>query len=307
MPFCGHAGFHAVHGFDREDRKPLLGRIGIDGDKSLWSICSNCGFLFQNPRPSPEKIIEIYESGLYREKKIYPDSFFKTKYERPLAHLDWASAKGLFLKDGRILDVGAGHGGAVKAFSDRGCDSAGIELDRNLCEEAKSRFGVNLIQCGIMEYEGEAGSFDMIYSSHVHEHLDDFQSANMKLAGLLKPGGHMLCVLPTCRMAGRNGRGFINAMHNSIFTKTSLWNMFVNCGLEPVSFKYPLSPLAELWGLARKPLDGSKVSSSMKKDSPLFVKYELMVSPPSFDFIYALRRYAVLAKRFLMGEIGNGS
>lgn len=283
-PICSCESLHSQQGFDIKPGPDVFRALGLGGEKSRWSICKRCAFLFQNPRPSFEAILTLYESGLYRQNRQYTEQFFQNRYERPLHHLHWAAELTGGRVTGKVLDIGAGHGGAVKAFIDSGIDASGLELDPNLVASAKKRFSVNLETTSIEEADYSPGTFDLIYSSHVHEHFDDFEAINRKLVTWLKPGGLFLCVLPTFRYAGTNGRGFINVFHNSMFTATSLHNMFIQCGLTPLQCRYPFHrSLPEVWGLARKE-DG--ILPDYRKDNWRWTSIELTAMPHIWEGYY---------------------
>jgi SAM-dependent methyltransferase len=301
-PICNHDEFYSLSGFDYKPGPEIYKFLGLIETKSIWSICKKCGFLFQNPRPSTEAIISLYEAGLYRLERNYDEGFFRSRYEIPRRHLAWAKQKET-LPNRNVLDIGAGFGGAVKAFIDKGFAAKGVELDPNLCAAAKNRFDVELINSDIMGCNFPAESFGMIYSAHVHEHFDDFDRVNKRLVSWLDPGGYLLCILPTYRCAAKNGQGFINVFHNSIFTKTSLKNMFLKCGLLPVSFRYPMAPsYAEVWGLARKPWPTEKpldFHGNFSKEIWRFVSVEIQHGPPLFELLYRLATLSAIFPRLL--------
>jgi SAM-dependent methyltransferase len=288
-PICDHPEFFALEGYDYKPGPKVYEYLGIAGNKSYWSVCESCGFIFQNPRPEPRSILSLYQSGLYRKNKHYTEEFFKTRYSRPLRHLAWATKSNVSLPKETILDIGAGFGGAVRAFRDKGFAAVGVELDPEICSIGEERFDIELINSDILDCDFPKSFFGMIYSAHAHEHFDDLDVVNRKLASWLAPGGYLLCVLPTYRLSARNGQGFINVFHNSIFTKTSLYNMFVKCGLHPKAFRYPLRhSLAEVWGLARKADGSSLPHKNLRRDNWKFVVWEVQNAPRIFEFLYKI-------------------
>ncbi len=56
---------------------------------------------------------------------------------------------------------------------------------------------VDLISCSAENLPFEDNSFDMVYSSHVLEHIPDQQMALKEIYRVLKPGGIHFCVVPT--------------------------------------------------------------------------------------------------------------
>lgn len=287
-PLCGYASFWEIKDFDFKDRSEIFDFLDFPNRFSYWSICKQCGLLFQNPRAEPEKIIEVYQSGIYRQGKEYKESFFTDRMEKPQLHLKWALKNGLSnaRKPVSSLDVGAGHGGAVKAFKDMGYNASGLEIDPSLCETAKERYEVELINSDFMTYDFPGNSFDIVYSSHVHEHLDDFRKVNQKIYSILKPGGFFICVVPTYKFAPSLARGFINVLHNTIFTDVSLRNMFVVDRFSVESIHIPIRRnISEVWGLARK-LPGENGYRTLRKTSINKVKFDLYVLPHFFNAVY---------------------
>ncbi|MBN1256394.1 MAG: class I SAM-dependent methyltransferase, partial [Planctomycetes bacterium] len=202
-------------------------------------------------------------------------------------HLQWCLRYLSYGKGAKILDIGAGHGGAVKAFRDLGFSAEGLELDPNLCAAAKDRFGVTLTPVDVMAADIPAQSNDLIYSSHVHEHFDNWQEVNQRLWTWLKPGGCLLVVVPTYRLSALNGRGFINVFHNSIFTRTSLDNMFKLGGFIPQAFHYPKShSKAEVWGLAVK--GGPPEKHPLSRDNAYLIWLELYCGTIVIEAIYRI-------------------
>ena len=299
---CGSNRFLSIEGFDYKPGPEVFEFLGLSGRKSRWSICKSCGFLFQNPRAMPNKILEVYSSGLYRQNRRYDERFFRSRYVNPQIHVEWCMQHVQLDDDAKVLDIGAGVGGAVRAFLDRGYDAEGMEIDPNLCAQARTKFGVGLMESDIMTVDLPAESFDLVYSAHVHEHFDDWRPVNERIYQWLKPGGYLLIVVPTFWFTGMNGQGFINVFHNSMFTKTSLHNMFVNNGFSPVVVSYlrrkyitlkkTLSEDAlyeyppEVWGVARK-IEGAPLPA-IKQENPYLVRYGVHWSPPLIQPLYRL-------------------
>jgi ubiquinone/menaquinone biosynthesis C-methylase UbiE len=66
---------------------------------------------------------------------------------------------------------------------------------------------VELVGCSAEELPFESNSFDMVYSSHVFEHIPDRNKALSEIHRVLKPGGIHFCVVPT---TGEKVYAFIN-------------------------------------------------------------------------------------------------
>jgi SAM-dependent methyltransferase len=113
-----------------------------------------------------------------------------------------------FPTDIRILDVGCGDGWSLD-FLAKGCPEAfalfppkkgfrnacGIEMIHSVVEYAQSK-GRNVIQGDIRRLVTEADAFDLIYTRHCIEHLDDPLAAIKNIAKMLKPKGTLLAIVP---------------------------------------------------------------------------------------------------------------
>lgn len=104
------------------------------------------------------------------------------------------------LKQGmRILEIGCGEGGVLKAFINKGCEGVGVELDAPRIEDAKKfmpedtasariRFVVKDIYKVDVENDFN-GLFDIILLKDVIEHIHDQTKLIGWMKNFLKPGG----------------------------------------------------------------------------------------------------------------------
>ncbi|KGM55122.1 hypothetical protein N800_00390 [Lysobacter daejeonensis GH1-9] len=100
----------------------------------------------------------------------------------------------------RVLDIGCGQGGAIRAFSAAGRDAIGIEIDPTLAEYARLNLGpqgdrikcLDVLTCNL----DELGTFDLILCSDVIEHVGDPDAMVAIAARLLRPGGTFVLQVP---------------------------------------------------------------------------------------------------------------
>jgi SAM-dependent methyltransferase len=109
---------------------------------------------------------------------------------------------------GRCLEVGPGAGVELSCLRALGWEAHGLEVDPVAAERARETSGCE-VRVGTLESaDYPQGSFDLVYSSHVFEHLPDLRRALRRCRDLLAPGGRLVLVYPnptalTARLFGR--------------------------------------------------------------------------------------------------------
>jgi 2-polyprenyl-3-methyl-5-hydroxy-6-metoxy-1,4-benzoquinol methylase len=97
---------------------------------------------------------------------------------------------------GRVLELGAAHGGFVSLLRQAGFDAAGLELSPAIVELARRTFEVPMLQGTLEEQDLPAESFDVIALFDVLEHLTDPVATLQRCFRLLKPHGVLLVQTP---------------------------------------------------------------------------------------------------------------
>lgn len=152
--------------------------------------CTRCGFMFHNPRPSPEEIAAYYSTpGKY-------DDWLGELGGRDLLWKRRLSIVRRFVSGGRLLDVGAGIGQFLfhaKPYF----DVEGTEISAEAGRIARERFGIELSECSLeASHRFEVGSFDVITLIHVLEHVPSPSRTLEKCRELLAPGGQLVIAVP---------------------------------------------------------------------------------------------------------------
>ena len=93
---------------------------------------------------------------------------------------------------GRILDYGASWGYATYQWQQRGYQAEGFELSRRRAAFGKEHLGVSIATSP----DELKGSFDVVYSCHVIEHIAHLSSMIELSSRVLKPGGLFVAFTP---------------------------------------------------------------------------------------------------------------
>lgn len=96
----------------------------------------------------------------------------------------------------RILDVGCGSGANAQVLKARGKDVCGVTLSRREAELAKAHCESVLVDNAETMDLTPLGFFDVLFLSHVIEHLIRPEATIKHLASAVKPGGVALVAVP---------------------------------------------------------------------------------------------------------------
>lgn len=140
-----------------------------------------------------------------REQERWP-SYYRRRYIEFLSYLE-VLGNGPY---GKVLELGCGNG-YQSAFLSKIADKViatdlpeedmethtpGMKVAEDLHKQLKIN-NVDLVPCSAENLPFEDGSFDLVYSSHVLEHIPDKEKALKEIYRVLKKGGLHFCVVPT--------------------------------------------------------------------------------------------------------------
>ncbi|NQT81287.1 MAG: class I SAM-dependent methyltransferase [Candidatus Aminicenantes bacterium] len=147
--------------------------------------CLKCGMISVNPHLSIEGLNKLYsEYFAYRQDDIVK------KQQRDITYLidrDWVC---LFIREGKVLDVGCSGGFFLSKFSPENWNRFGVEIASDAAEYAMSNFGIPVRVGDIVELDF-VERFDLVMLRGVIEHFRDPISVLEKCCKLLKPGGYL--------------------------------------------------------------------------------------------------------------------
>jgi SAM-dependent methyltransferase len=95
----------------------------------------------------------------------------------------------------RLLDAGCGTGQMTKLLEGYG-EAVGLEIAPEAIAFARKRGVENIVQGSISDPPFAAGSFDLVLSLDVIEHVDNDVHILDSLFEIVKPGGHLIVTVP---------------------------------------------------------------------------------------------------------------
>lgn len=144
---------------------------------------------------------------LYSELQRFHWYYMPHKWEYSIAIQD-------IQKGERVLEVGCGRGDFFeKLINEKQVDGFGIELNPNAVSEAQ-KLGRPVCRKDLQEITDEQpGTFDVVCSFQVLEHIPDPKKFINACAKLLKPGGRLIIAVP-------NSDSFIRLDNNNLLNQT---------------------------------------------------------------------------------------
>lgn len=243
------------------------------------STCSNkkCGTCWLNPTPLPKEIAKLYNTysthstplpqpiikkSFFRSilevirKTIFEEYGYQSNVPTPLKpllklishlHPGWSNSQlnqilyVPFVKNGLLLDVGCGNGNAMERFKERGWQVVGTDFDAKAVNEAKDK-GLDVHLGDLKELAFPGNTFDVVFLSHVIEHVPFPIDALSEYYRILKPGGYLIAITPNANSTSHkkfkhHWRGLEVPRHLQIFTPTSLADAAKKAGFTKVQGK----------------------------------------------------------------------
>ncbi|RKQ93427.1 glycosyl transferase family 2 [Solirubrobacter pauli] len=242
--------------------------------------CVECGTIQQPVLPQGAAL-----HALYREMR--DDDYLAEEAGRRATAKRLLDLIAAHRPDGRLLDVGCGHGLLLDEARKRGYETVGLELSRSNARHAREALGLDVREVPLEAFEhatnGDApGAFDAIVLADVIEHLDDPVAAIDQCAALLRPGGVLCVVTPdpaslTAKVAGKRWWGYLPA-HTVLLPRRTLRELISAAGLvisDDVPFKRTFAAKRWVGGLAERLPAGESLAALADRLPPVQLSLSL--------------------------------
>ena len=228
----------------------------FEKNELTYMICSDCGTMYTNTRPTPEILEEYYvrsKNYWYWNKYIFPasETARREKIFRPRADRIADICQRHGIKSGVLMEVGAGFGTFCEEVQRLGIFRRviAVEPTPDLAETCRRR-GLEVIEERIEKVRLESDIIDVVASFEVIEHLFSPRDFLLSCAAVLSPGGLLVITCP-------NVRGFdivvlqqlsqtVANEHLNYFHPASLYHLVEGCGFEVLEVLTPGKLDAEL-------------------------------------------------------------
>ncbi|MFT3886300.1 MAG: class I SAM-dependent methyltransferase [Flavobacteriales bacterium] len=194
--------------------------------------CPRCGCAYVDRVPTSTELDTYY--GDYPIKDAPPAVTIK-RYGELLDDLE------VHHRTGRLIDVGCGGGGFLRCAAERGWEAHGTEYGAATVETLREQ-GFHMRQGPLDAANYEAGSFDVVVSIEVLEHVIDPREELRQMHRILRPGGLLYITTPnfnalTRRLTGSRWTVVAYPEHLTLFTAASLHGLLERSGFERIGLR----------------------------------------------------------------------
>jgi SAM-dependent methyltransferase len=164
------------------------------------------------------------DEDLKKQQQLYDEGWHKElwagKEERGnlQTNLEFLALTNLLKPHDRILEIGCGIGSVVFELSRKGHDVAGIDISGEAIEYGRKKYGDIPLEVQAAEAlpYGD-GSFDVVLSFDLFEHIAAIDRHISEVARVLRPRGHYLFQTPN---------KYSNVIYETLWTKSLAWRRY---------------------------------------------------------------------------------
>lgn len=206
------------------------------GLRSNNTLCLDCGLIRINPRMDGKSLGLFYEEyyrPIYAGYEYATDDFFNEQYKRSLERV-YSFSKEFLKGDEKILEIGCGAGGILKAFQDKGFDVEGCDLGSKYLEYGRNK-GLSLHHGSSQSLVKLNKKFDFIIISNVFEHMSNLKEELNTVRELLHENGKVFIDLPGILHIQSSHIRLLNVLqnaHNYNFSLNTLSKSVASQGFE---------------------------------------------------------------------------
>lgn len=230
-----------------QDRFLFSGPDRLCGLPGVFTLvqCRECGWIRQNPRLSDEVLEKYYpENYVAFVRAVEDERGGWNRWDRRYGLIKRCKSVERFVAPGRILEVGCGTGVFLNEMRRRGWSVIGIEPNAYASDYARRRFGLDIFQGTLEQFNPAEESFDVIYLSNVLEHLSTPARDLRRMQRALKQKGLLVLSIPNLesldrRLFGESWIGWELPRHLYLFPHTALVSFFARLGMQIVARDCP--------------------------------------------------------------------
>lgn len=211
-------------------------------------FCSKCGIYVtgRNEAEIKNRSIEIYKKEYWNEREA--EKAIKTNYSDVNSQgkrRQWVSQFAYckpYFKNKRFLEIGCGPGQTIFWFEEKGFEVSGIEPDERNVSLINQKLKSGHCEVGFAEEFSISGNYDIIWISHVFEHLIKPDLLLIKCKEHLSSNGIIFIEVPNCENKIILESSIFKNPSTFHFTKKALISLVTKVGFKIERCDYFRSP-----------------------------------------------------------------
>lgn len=164
------------------DGQHVLEKYGVG-----YSQCSRCDFVYASPRFRDDALCSYNEEAVSAKLNHYIAKAYSPRKQR--SHRNRLRKFEKYRHTNRILEIGANVGGFLYQADKQGWNAIGVEPVTVCASFGRDKHNLNIIPSTLEDAGLVAGSFDVVFSNAVLEHLESPRRVLQNVYRLLRPGG----------------------------------------------------------------------------------------------------------------------
>ncbi|MDR2923488.1 MAG: class I SAM-dependent methyltransferase, partial [Treponema sp.] len=190
--------------------------------------CTTCSLYQINPQPSKNEVERRYSEKYgqdYLSYELENEARFLELQLLGLKDAGFESAEREILKNEkapRILDIGCATGALLEVLRSRGWHVTGVEISP-CADYGRNKRNLDIRSLPLEENHFPSGYFDVVYASHLIEHLNNPGSFLDESARILKENGWLFITTPN--IAGFQARLMGSRWRSAIFDHLYLFSV----------------------------------------------------------------------------------
>ncbi len=160
--------------------------------------CQDCHFIFAIPGPD-SSASEFYDEEWAKSEThptfIYRNGQFVVRHPEKIHAILGRIER--FRKLNRLLDVGCSAAFFLKLAQEKGWNVQGVEVSDFGTKYTRETLKIEVFQGLLHEAAFPDNSFDVVFNSHVLEHVGAPRDFVREIHRILRPGGALITVIPT--------------------------------------------------------------------------------------------------------------
>lgn len=207
-----------------------------------YSKCSDCRVVFLNPAPTQDFLKNSYDDSYYSYQDFSPPKIWRLIFRRLLGFNVGNTGDPVFLKPGKVLDIGCGSGQFLYDMKKKGWETHGVELSTGAAEIGNHKYELNIQSGSLLDAQLPLESFDYIRLNHSFEHLTNPRETLQRIERLLKVDGLLFIGVPNvnsiqARIFGRYWWNLGPPVHPFNYSHTTLKRLLSESGFEMTSYR----------------------------------------------------------------------